>query len=154
MAHLKPLKKLALLAVSTCYLLSLSTAVIAETELLGEKVANSIETLKKAYQYSFDNAAIGILIAYGDGNGEGVTPQIIGDQFVNELKKRGYRSRYFYYKESKMRGMIVEYYIGHSAFGPWNVDKAAQNIGEATARMDAALNVHGDWWPNSDQKQE
>ena len=79
MAHINALKKLTLIALTACFLAGLSTTVIAKTAALGEKVENSLETLKKARQYSFDNAAIGILIAYGDGNGEGVTPTVIGD---------------------------------------------------------------------------
>lgn len=119
---------------------------------LGEYTKSPLEAMEHAYNYSFKNTAIGILIAYGDGNGKGVTPQVIGDQFVRELNRRGYKARYFFYREAKMTGMIIEYYIGHSALGPWDVDKAALNIKEATNMMDAALNIHGDWLPNSDQR--
>ena len=72
----------------------------------------------------------------------GLRQQLLAIQFINELKKRGYKARYFYYKEAKMKGMVIEYYIGHAALGPWSVDKAAKRIGEATALMDAAIKIH------------
>jgi hypothetical protein len=148
------MKKLALFAILSLISQTAYSPVFAQNAALGEKAENSLEALKKAGQYSFDNAAIGILIAYGSSNGEGVTPQVIGDQFIKELQKRGYKARYFYYEESKIRGMVMEYHIGYAALGPWSVDEAASKITEATEMMDAALNVHGDWKPNSDQKSD
>jgi hypothetical protein len=108
---------------------------------LGEKVATSLDAMKKANDYSFKTGGIGILIGYGTGNGEGVTAEAIGDQFVTEIKKRGMKSRYFYYV-ADWRGMTVEYHIGYSALGPWSVDEAAANVSKAVARAKAAQNVH------------
>ena len=115
---------------------------------MGEEVATSLEAIEKASQYSFENAAIGILIAFGDGNAEGVTPESIGGQFVKELQKRGVKARYFFYK-ADWEGMSMEYHIGHSALGPWSVNKAAKNITEAVEMLKAAKNVHGDWLTSS-----
>lgn len=108
---------------------------------LGEKAASSLEALEKANKYSSDTGGIGILIGHGKGNGKGVTAPIIGDQFVSELKSRGVLSKYFYY-DAEWNGMIIEYHIGYSALGPWGVDEAAKNIGQAVERAKAAQRVH------------
>ena len=112
-----------------------------ETAALGERADSSLDALKKANQYSFDTGGIGILIGYGTGNGPGVTPEVIGDQFVKEIKRRGVNSRYFYY-DADWRGMTVEYHIGYSSMGPWGVDEAASRVSKAVARAQAAKNVH------------
>lgn len=106
---------------------------------LGEQAASSLEALEKANKYSFDNAGIAVLIAYGKGNG--VTAEQIGEAFVNEIRRRGEKARYFYYNAT-WDGVTVEYHIGHSALGPWNSDTAAANVSKAVARMQAAKRVH------------
>lgn len=110
-------------------------------EPLGEQAESSLDALKKASKYSFDTGGIGILIRFGTGNGEGVTPVVIGDQFVQEIKRRGMNSRYFYYNADWV-GMTVEYHIGYSAMGPWGADEAASNVSKAVARAEAARRVH------------
>ncbi len=110
-----------------------------ESQPLGEQAASSLDALEKASQYSFDTGGIGILIAYGNGNG--VTAEYVGDAFVNEVIKRGQKARYFYYTPD-WNGMTVEYHIGYSALGPWNVDEAAKNIRRAVAQAQAAKKIH------------
>ena len=109
--------------------------------VLGEKTEGSLDALKKASQYSFDNGGIGILIGYGKGNGEGITPEYVGDAFVKEIVKRGERAKYFYYN-ANWEGMTVEYHIGHSALGPWGVDDAASRVSEAVEYIKAARTVY------------
>ncbi len=82
---------------------------------------------------------IGVLIAYGSGNG--VSAEQTGEAFVREFQRRGYRARYFYYN-ADWQGMTVEYHIGYSVLGPWDADSAAQQVGAATKRADAAQRVH------------
>ncbi len=109
-------------------------------DALGEQAASSFDALEKASRYSFATGGIGILIGYGKGNGDGVTAPVIGDQFVHELARRGIASKYFFY-DADWQGMTVEYHIGYSALGPWGVDEAAKNIGNAANRAKAAARV-------------
>ncbi len=111
------------------------------TQVLGEQANSSLDALKKADKYSFATGGIGILIAYGHGNG--VSAEEIGDVFVKEIKRRGMTSRYFYYI-ADWPGMTVEYHIGYSALGPWSVDDAALQVGKAVRRAQAAQKVHND----------
>ena len=53
---------------------------------LGEQTSSSLYALKKANQYSFDTA--GIVMSYGTKNE--VSAEAIGEEFVREIKKRGY----------------------------------------------------------------
>ena len=108
---------------------------------LGEQADSSLNALERASQYSVDTCGVGILIGYGHGNGDGVTAIVIGEQFVNELKRRGIPSKYFFYN-ADWDGMSVEYHIGYSALGPWGVDEAAMNIGQAAERVKAVQKVH------------
>lgn len=119
------------------------SSVYAAPAPLGEKAASSLEAMEKANKYSFDTGGIAVLIGYGKGNGADVTPEVIGDQFVKEIQRRGERAKYFYYI-ADWRGMTVEYHIGYSAMGPWSVDDAAAQIGKAVARAQAAQRVHGE----------
>ncbi len=107
---------------------------------LGEQAASSLDALEKANRYSFSTGGVGIVIGYGQGNGGGVTASVIGDQFVHELARRGIASKYFFY-DADWQGMTVEYHIGYSALGPWGVDEAAKNIGNAVNRAQAAARV-------------
>ncbi|MDM3871844.1 hypothetical protein QSV34_10830 [Porticoccus sp. W117] len=95
--------------------------------------------MKKADKYSHDTGGIGILVRYGTGNG--VTADEIGSAFVKEIKKRGWKAKYFYY-DADWKGVSVEYHIGHSAMGPWSPDTAASNVSKAIARAKAAQKVH------------
>lgn len=108
---------------------------------LGEKASSSLEAIKRVDKYSHSTGGIGILIAYGTGNGKGITPQYVGDEFVKEIKRRGWHAKYFYYI-ADWEGMSVEYHIRHSALGPWSADEAAGNISKAVARAKAAQQVH------------
>ncbi|MEM0909408.1 MAG: hypothetical protein AAGJ37_00445 [Pseudomonadota bacterium] len=102
----------------------------------------SIEATKKAFNYFFEtNGGIAILIAFGKGNAENVTPDGIGEQFVTELNRRGKPAKYFYY-DADWQGMTVEYVIGYSTLGPWGADKAAMNISKAVEMAEAAKKVH------------
>lgn len=106
---------------------------------LGEQAESSLDAIKKASQYSFDTGGIGILIAFGTGNG--VTAEQVGNAFVEEMDRRGMPSRYFYYI-ADWYGMTVEYHIRHSAMGPWGVDDAASRVSKAVARAEAAQRIH------------
>ena len=127
-----------ILAVSTSLILFFSVT-YAQADSLGELASSSLEARLKANQYSFDEAAIGILIAYGKGNGS--TADEFGKAFVDEINKRGEKARYFYY-EADWKGIAIEYYIGYSAMGPWDAQTAAANVSKAVARMKAAKRVH------------
>jgi len=70
-----------------------------------------------------------------------VTASVIGDQFVKELERRGIQSKFFFYN-AEWEGMTIEYHIGYSALGPWSVDEAAEYIGKAVDRVQAARKVH------------
>lgn len=107
----------------------------------GEKAPSSVEARLRANQYSFQNAGIGVMIAFGKGNKS--TADELGSAFVKEIERRGEKARYFYY-EADWDGAAIEYYIGHSALGPWDTQTAAGNISKAVARMKAAKNVHSD----------
>lgn len=111
------------------------------TAPLGEKAPSSVEARLRANKYSFNNAGIGVMIAFGKGNKS--TADAIGSAFVKEIEKRGEKARYFYY-DANWDGAAIEYYIGYSALGPWDTQTAAGNISKAVARMKAAKNVHGD----------
>lgn len=108
---------------------------------LGEKAPSSVEARLRANKYSFQNAGIGVMIAFGKGNQS--TADELGSAFVKEIERRGEKARYFYY-EADWDGAAIEYYIGHSALGPWDTQTAAGNISKAVARMKAAKNVHSD----------
>lgn len=108
-------------------------------QTLGEQASSSMDALKKADKYSFDTGGIGILIVSGTGNG--TSADKIGDAFVNEIKKRGVQSRYYYYTTDCI-GMAIEFYIGYSAMGPWNVDYAASQVSKVVARAKAAQKIH------------
>ena len=101
--------------------------------------SSSLEALEKASQYSFDTGGVSVLIAYGTGNG--VTGEQVGDAFIKELHKRGIEAKYFIYV-ADWEGMTVEYHIGYSALGPWDVDTAASNMSKAVARAKAAQKIH------------
>lgn len=118
----------------------------AAAEELGQRSATSGNAVTEAYDYSFeilekndDMPGIGVVIAYGTGNA--VTPQDVGRAFVAELKRRGYKARYFYY-EADWPGMTIEYRIGYSVLGPWDADTAAGKMSTATEHADAARRVH------------
>jgi len=107
---------------------------------LGEQADSSLDALKKANQYSFDTGGIGVLIAYGNGNG--VSAQAVGKSFVEEIQRRGMNARYFFYN-ADWPGMTVEYHIGYSALGPWSANDAAGQVSKAVARANAAQRIHG-----------
>lgn len=111
----------------------LNAPILAQSgnEPLGELTGASLTARQKASQYSFDNGGIGILISYGKENA--VSAEEIGDAFVEEIAKRGMRSRYFFYNTDR-DGMGMEFYIGYSAMGPWNVDYAASQVSKVVAR--------------------
>lgn len=124
------------------FLLAVSMPVTAQN--LGERTESSVDALRKAYsfdqlEHNDDMPGIGVLISYGRGNG--ISAKVIGDQFVKEFNRRGYRARYFYYN-ADWEGMTVEYHIGYSVLGPWDADSAALQVSAATKRADAAQNVH------------
>lgn len=100
-----------------------------------------MDALKKANDYTFQNAGIAILIANGKGNGKDVTPEAVGTMFVKEVRKRGEKARYFYYN-ADWDGMTVEYHIGYSSLGPWNADKAAAHMSKAIEFMKADKRIH------------
>lgn len=108
---------------------------------LGEKTRSSLKAMQKANKYSFETGGIAVLIRYGTGNG--VTADEIGTSFVNEIKRRGWEARYFYY-DADWKGVTVEYHIKHSAMGPWDSNTAAANVSKAIARAKAAHRVHND----------
>ncbi|MEE9304246.1 MAG: hypothetical protein V3U84_10740 [Thiotrichaceae bacterium] len=107
---------------------------------LGEQAESSLDALKKANQYSFDSGGIGILFSYGTKNG--VSAKEIGDKFVEEIKRRGVKSRYFYYQTDR-DGVAIEFHIGYSAMGPWNTNYAASQMSKIIARANAAQKIHG-----------
>ena len=102
---------------------------------MGEKVSSSLEARQKADAFSFDTGGVGIVMSYGRKNG--VSAEDAGNQFVTELLNRGVESRYFYFNTER-NGMAMEFYIRHSAMGPWNVDEAAANISNVVRRAEAA----------------
>ena len=113
---------------------------------LGEQTESSADAVRKAYAWSFDvlpenddMPGIAVLIAYGTGNGMPV--EEVGGAFVNELHQGGYKARYFYYL-ADWQGVSVEYRIGFSVRGPWNVPEAAGNMSEMTELARGAQNVH------------
>jgi hypothetical protein len=106
---------------------------------LGEKTANSLEALEKADKYSFGNAGVGVLIAYGSGNA--MSADQIGEAFVKEIQKRGQQGRYYYYLTDGV-GVAMEFYMGYATMGPWNSDEAAANMSKIVRMMQAAKNVH------------
>lgn len=112
-----------------------------ESQPLGEQAASALDALEKANAYTFKEGGIAVLI--GSGTGNTVTADEIGNSFVKEIYRRGEKARYFYYSANWV-GMSVEYHIGYSALGPWAVNEAAQNLGKAITRMEAARNIHGD----------
>lgn len=97
------------------------------------------EVLEKANAYSFKTGGIAIIISYGTGN-KG-TPDRIGTAFVEEIEKRGQKAKYFVHS-ADWPGVSMSYRIGHSSFGPWNVDEAAKNIGDVVRRAEAARKIH------------
>ncbi len=105
---------------------------------MGEKAASSLEALEKANKYSSDTGGVGILISYGNKNGSPVTE--LGDAFVNALKSKQIESRYYYYNTDR-DGAAMEFYVGHSAFGPWSVQDAAKRLKEVVARSEALKNI-------------
>lgn len=118
---------------------------IAETEgasapkVQGEKVASLGDALEKANAYSFKTGGIGIIMSYGTKNG--VAAEAIGDTFVNELKNRGFESKYYFYNTGR-DGVALSFRIGYSSLGPWGPDEAAGNINQVTDRAKAARKVH------------
>lgn len=119
-----------------------STTQKSSSQVLGEQTVSSLDALEKASEYSFETGGIGILIGFGTGNGAGVTAKVIGDQFVQEIKRRGMHSRFFYYNADWFE-MTVEYHIRHSALGPWSVQDAAKHVSQAIDRAKAAQKIHG-----------
>lgn len=97
------------------------------------------DALEKANAYSMKTGGIGIIMSYGTKNG--VTAQEIGDAFVNEIKRRGEKSHYFFYK-TKRDGMALSFRIGYSSMGPWDADTAASQVSKVVERAKAARNVH------------
>ena len=118
---------------------SQSHAFAAEPEL-GELAASSLEARRKADAFSFDTGGVGIVMSYGTKNG--VSAEEVGSKFVNELFRRGVESRYFYFNTER-DGMAMEFYIRHSAMGPWDVDEAAANISNVVRRAEAAKKILG-----------
>lgn len=106
---------------------------------LGEQADSSLDARKKANQYSFDTGGIGIFISYGKKNG--VSAQTVSEAFVNEIKRRGFKARYFFCNTDQ-EGMAMEFYIGYSAMGPWNVDHAASQVSKVVTLARAAHNIH------------
>ncbi len=119
--------------------LGFSGFVYAETHSHGEQTENRTAALNKANAYSFETGGIGILINYGTNNG--VSADAIGEAFVNELKKRGYKARYYFYNTSG-DGAAMSFRIGYSSLGIWPPSEAAERIGEVTKRADAVHKVH------------
>ena len=107
---------------------------------LGEQVPSIGDALDKAYAYTFETGGIAMVMSYGTKNGS--TAEEIGDAFVNELEKRGYTSRYFYYI-SEGDGVGMTFRIGYSSLGPWGANTAASKIVEVTNIADAAYKIHG-----------
>ena len=106
---------------------------------LGERASSSLDALKKANDYSFKNAGVGILMSYGNKNS--VTAKEIGDAFVKEINRRGEKARYFFYNTER-DGVAIEFHIGHSAMGPWNTNHAASQMSEIIKRIQAMKKVH------------
>ena len=107
--------------------------------LSGEHSSSSLEARETAYQYSFDNLGVGIVMSYGKNNK--VSVKDIGYQFVSEFKKHDIDSKYFYY-DTDRNGMGMEFYIGHSAMGAYSVDEAASKFSQIVKRAKAMKNVH------------
>lgn len=78
-------------------------------------------------------------MSYGTKNG--ISAEEMGDIFATEFKRRGYKSRYFYYRTDR-DGIAMSFRIGHSSLGPWNPDDAVLHLDEITERVDAAKRVH------------
>lgn len=110
-----------------------------KTVAKGEKAKSLGDALEKANAYSFKTGGIGIIISYGTGN-KG-TPERIGDAFVTEIESRGHKARYFSH-DAEWPGVSMSYRIGYSSLGPWSVNEAASNIGDAIEMMKAAQKVH------------
>ena len=80
-------------------------------------------------------------MSYGTKNS--VSAEEVGDKFVKEFERRGMKSRYFFYNTDR-DGMAMEFYIGYSAFGPWNVKQAVANVSKVVARAKAAHKIHNE----------
>ncbi|MES2662105.1 MAG: hypothetical protein V4629_02260 [Pseudomonadota bacterium] len=114
---------------------------IAAAENLGEQAESSLDALKKANQYSFENNGVGIVMSYGTKNG--VSAEEIGNAFVQEILRRGHQARYFYYQTDR-DGVAIEFHMGYSALGPWNPDFAASQMGKIIERTEAMQKIHGE----------
>lgn len=110
------------------------------TETLGERTNSSQEALISASAFSFDTRGVGIVMSYGTDNN--VSAEAIGDQFVTEIRKRGFDARYFYYTNEKP-GMAMAFHLRYSSLGPWNVDVAASNLSNIVKRAESARWAHG-----------
>ncbi len=117
---------------------ALSIPTYGENKALGEQTSSSLEALEKASQYSFDTGGIGILLSYGKGNT--VTADDIGNAFAQALSKQRIQSRYFFYDTTR-EGMAIEFHLGYSALGPWNIQTASENIKDVIARHEAMKKV-------------
>lgn len=129
---------LGILSVSTLCLVTARVA-FADGEA-GEKSITSLQAAKDANSFSFDTGGVGIVMSYGTGNG--VSAEEIGDQFVAEIENRGFKARYFYYSTDTL-GMAMSFIVRYSTLGPWNIDDAAQNMGNIIRRAEAAKKVMG-----------
>lgn len=144
--HLKPLVFLSILIGGACLVLfgafateAAKSEATTKVEALGERANSLGDALEKANAYSFKTGGIGIIISYGTGNSG--TPERIGNLFVQEIEQRGQKARYFSH-DAEWPGVTMSYRIGYSSLGPWNVDEAAKNIGEAVEMAIAARKVH------------
>ena len=111
----------------------------AQADGLGEQTKNYGDALERANQYSFDTGGIGIIMSYGAKNG--VTADAIGEAFVNEIKKRGFPSKYYFYPTTH-DGVALSFRIGYLSMGPWGTDEAASNVSKAISMAKAAQRVH------------
>lgn len=85
------------------------------------------EATGAARDYSKINGGVGIVVYNGRGNS--ISPEQIGQSFVDELNKRKVKARYFVV-DAEAEGMAISYHIGNITEGPKPVSIAASTIGE------------------------
>lgn len=84
------------------------------------------EATRAARDYSA-NGGVGIVVYNGRGNS--ISPEEIGQSFVDELKNRKVKARYFIVNADG-EGMAISYHIGKVTEGPKPVSAAASTIGD------------------------
>ncbi len=110
---------------------------------LGEKTQSLDEAMEKAKAFSIeekqsDIIKIGITMSFGEDNS--VSADDVGSAFVNELKRRGYEAKYFYYRTDRIGGAL-SFQIADVTLGPWNAEEAANRIKEVTDVTQGANNI-------------